>query len=742
MFSRASFPVSGMTCASCANSVESMLKAQEGIVTASVNYANNTARVEFDPDRITPESMKATVQSIGYDLIIDQKDDEVDQDVIDHSEGKKPQFASDRSLLWAILLSIPTVVIGMFFMDFPNANEIMWILSTPVIFIFGRQFYVNAWKQARHSRANMDTLVALSTGIAYLFSVFNMLYPEFWIERGLEAHVYFEAAAVIITFILLGRFLEDRAKSSTSSAIKKLMGLQPKSVVRLNNDGSEERIPISRVQLGDILLVKPGDKIPVDGLVTQGLSYVDESMLSGEPMPVQKGKGKAVFAGTINQQGALRISAEKVGSDTILAQIIAMVQQAQGSKAPVQQLVDRVAGVFVPVVILISLITLALWTLLAPSNGLTTGILTMVTVLVIACPCALGLATPTALMVGIGKGAEQGILIKDALSLEKAREITDIIFDKTGTLTKGTISVNEATWADGTDLPPDHLAALFSIEKQSEHPLAEAVVQYLENFQAEAIPVEAFITLPGKGVLAKVDGQTWWIGNRALMSEQAIPIPDHIETQAQAWSDQARTLIWVASEKKWIGVMAASDQLRSSALEAVQSLKAMNITPHLVTGDNPQTARHVATSLGIEEVVSEALPQQKHDYVSQLQQQGRIVAVIGDGINDSQALAQADLSIAMGKGTDVAMDVAMMTLLSSDLNAIPKAIHLSDRTVRTIRQNLFWAFIYNIVGIPIAAGLLYPFFGFLLNPMIAGAAMALSSVSVVLNSLRLKWYQE
>ena len=665
MLSRSSFPVTGMTCASCANSVESMLKKQEGIISASVNYANNSALVEYDPERITPEVLKESVQSIGYDLVIDKPDQDevftIDNDV--SNENLKKAFSpSERNMLWALMLSIPTVIIGMFMMQMPYANEIMWVLSTPVVFLFGRQFYVNAWKQARHLRANMDTLVALSTGIAYVFSVFNVLYPQFWHDRGLHAHVYFEAAAVIITFILLGRFLEDRAKSSTSSAIKKLMGLQPKSVIRIHNDDTEERIPIANVLVGDILLVKPGDKIPVDGLVTHGQSYVDESMISGEPMPVQKSKGASVFAGTINQQGVLRISAQKVGSDTILAQIIEMVQQAQGSKAPVQQLVDKVAGIFVPVVILISLITLALWTLLGAENGLTHGILTMVTVLVIACPCALGLATPTALMVGIGKGAEQGILIKDALSLEKAREITDIIFDKTGTLTEGKISVIDTAWADGTDPAPDLLAAVLSIEKQSEHPIAEAVVRYLESKEAETIPVEAFISLPGKGVLAKVNGTTWWIGNKALMAEQAIVVSDHIEFLAYEWSQQARTLIWIAKEKQFVALMAVSDQLRASALEAVTALKSMHITPHLVTGDNAQTAQSIASTLGIDHIFSEALPQQKHDYVTSLQQQGRVVAVIGDGINDSQALAQADLSIAMGKGTDVAMDVAMMTL--------------------------------------------------------------------------------
>ncbi len=742
---RKTFPVTGMTCASCANSVESMLRTHEGVHSAAVNYANNSVLVEYDSDRTNPQSMKETVQSIGYDLVIDEPeqfgDDEAEDEHHQHHKpaGHEALSLLQRNTLWSVLLSLPTVVIGMFFMGMPYANEIMWALSTPVLFVFGRQFIVNAWKQARHRRANMDTLVALSTGIAYIFSVFNILYPQFWYDRGLEAHVYFEAAAVIVTFILLGKLLEERAKSSTSSAIKKLMGMQPKTVIRIGENDIEERVAISRVQVGDTLVVKPGDKVPVDGSVIMGHSFIDESMISGEPMPVEKTKDKPVFAGTINQKGVLRIHADKVGSDTILAHIIEMVQVAQGSKAPVQKLVDKVAGIFVPLVMVISLITFAVWTLFGGENGVTQGLLTMVTVLVIACPCALGLATPTAIMVGIGKGAEQGMLIKDAESLEKAHSLTDIIFDKTGTLTMGQIAISDIGWATEITNEKDAASVMYSIEKQSEHPLAQAVVDHLGDSGAANVTVEAFITLPGKGVLAKADGQTWWIGNRALMDEQKVQIPDDLDRKATNWQKMARTLIWVARGSQLVAVMGASDQLQPTAKEAIAQLKKMGIEPHLVTGDNASTAAVIASELSITHVLAETLPDQKHEYVKKLQSQGRVVAMIGDGINDSQALAQADVSIAMGKGTDIAMDVAMMTLLSSDLLAVPRAIRLSDRTVRTVRQNLFWAFIYNLIGIPIAAGVLYPFFGFLLNPMIAGAAMALSSVSVVMNSLRLKW---
>lgn len=729
------YPVTGMSCASCAGSVESMLKAQLGVINAGVNYANSTANVEYVPGIAHIDDFKKAIQSIGYDMVIDESDEAAES-----LEALQAQHAKDlrnRTIL-SILFSVPLVAIGMFFMNIPYANYIMWALATPVVLIFGRQFFINAWKQAKHRSANMDTLVAMSTGIAYLFSVFNTVYPGFWHARGLHAHVYFEAAAVVIAFILLGKMLEERAKSNTSSAIKKLMGLQPKTVTVVHHGGHQMEIPIAQVKVGDTLLVKPGEKIAVDGAVTSGSSYVDESMLSGEPVAVHKEMGAKVFSGTINQKGSLQFKAEKVGSDTILAQIIKAVQDAQGSKAPVQKLVDKIAGIFVPVVISIAILALIVWTIFGGDNGLTQGLLALVTVLVIACPCALGLATPTAIMVGVGKGAEHGILIKDAESLERAYKLDSIILDKTGTITQGKPEVIAIKWKDSVDVSA-LTAILYSIESQSEHPLAEAVTQYFAEQKVAKIEIEQFESVTGKGISGLYNGKQFHVGSRKAIAEQGIQISNDLDAIAQDWLNQAATVIWFADAKETLAAIAIMDKVKENSVEAIQRLKALGITAYMLTGDNPQTAKVVAEKVGIEHFRAETLPEDKAAFIKQLQAQGHVVAMVGDGINDSQALAQADISIAMGKGTDIAMDVAKMTLISSDLLSIPKAISLSRNTVRVIRQNLFWAFIYNIIGIPIAAGVLYPVNGFLLNPMLAGAAMALSSVSVVTNSLRLKW---
>jgi len=490
------FPVTGMSCASCAISIESMLKAQPGVVKAGVNFANSTALVEYKQDDTKPEDLKKAIQSIGYDIVIEES-----PDVSDTLEAlqKKAHATLRTNTILAIAFSIPIIIIGMFAMNVPYANYIMWALATPVVMVFGRQFFIGAWKQAKHGSANMDTLVALSTGIAYLFSVFNVIYPQFWTNKHLEAHVYFEASSAVIAFILLGKLLEEGAKANTSSAIKKLMGLQPKTVIKIDEQGNEQITPISQVVINDILLVKPGEKIAVDGIVTKGNSYVDESMISGEPVPVGKKEGTKIFAGTINQKGSFQYKAEKVGSDTLLAQIIKMVRDAQGSKAPVQKLVDKVAGIFVPVVIAIALVSLIAWIIWGGDNGFTHGLLAMVTVLVIACPCALGLATPTAIMVGVGKGAEMGILIKDAESLEVAHKVDTIVFDKTGTITEGHPEVTDIVWKNGADR---HLLSsiLYSIEAQSEHPLAEAVTRYLKNENADSVLIHSFDSLTGKGV--------------------------------------------------------------------------------------------------------------------------------------------------------------------------------------------------------------------------------------------------
>lgn len=728
---KANFPVLHMTCASCAISTESITKSVEGVISASVNFATATLTVEYLPNITNATSIQKAVQSIGYDLLIEEEKKQ--QETLEAIQQNKHKILKEKTI-WAIVLSLPVVVIGMFFMDIPYANPIMWAFSTPVVLWLGKDFFINAWKQAKHRSANMDTLVALSTGIAYLFSVFNMLFPEFWHNKGLHAHVYFEATAVIVAFILLGKLLEEQAKGNTSSAIKKLMGLQPKTIMVIQADGTEKEIGIEEVQVNDIIIVKPGEKIAVDGMVTAGNSYVDESMLSGESVPVLKKENEKVFAGTINQKGSFQFKAIKVGKETMLAQIIKTVQDAQGSKAPVQKLVDKIAGIFVPIVIGISVLTFALWFILGGDNGLVQGLLAAITVLVIACPCALGLATPTAIMVGVGKGAENGILIKDAESLELAKKVDTIVLDKTGTITEGKPEVTGVKWLAEN---PIHNQVLYSIEKQSEHPLAEAVVQHLKS--AKAIAISYFESITGKGAKAVYENEHYLVGNRKLLSENKIAVDDELLQQAYEWSKQSKTVIWFSDSKKALGVLAISDKIKETSAEAIRQLQEMGIELYMLTGDNEATAKAIAEQTGIQHYKAEVLPQHKADFIKELQSKGKVVAMVGDGINDSTALATADVSIAMGKGSDIAMDVAKMTIISSELTKIPQAIKLSKQTVATIKQNLFWAFIYNLIGIPIAAGILYPINGFLLNPMIAGAAMALSSVSVVGNSLLLKW---
>ena len=728
------FPVLDMSCAACAVSVESMLGQVPGVHSAAVNFAAQTVLVEYNPAVATPQAMKQALQSVGYDLVVD--DSEAAGETVENLHRARYESLRRRTIA-AIALAVPLGVLGMFFMDQPHVEFALWALATPLVGWFGRSFFINAWKQARHGSANMDTLVALSTGIAYAFSVFNTLFPEFWHRRGLHAHVYFEAAGIVIAFILLGKLLEERAKASTSSAIKKLMGLQPNTVALVGEDGLTREVPRAQVRAGDLLLVRPGEKIPVDGIVHTGSSYVDESMLSGEPLPVVKTAGNRVLAGTINQKGSFQFRAEKVGGDTLLAQIIRMVQEAQGSKAPVQKLVDRIAGIFVPVVLGIALSAFGAWWLLGGENGLTHGLLALVTVLVIACPCALGLATPTAIMVGVGKGAGQGILIKDAESLERAHRIQVVVLDKTGTVTTGKPAVEALQWAAGAE-SDEGRNLLYSLEKRSEHPLAEALAAHLEG-RASPLALERVRSLTGRGIAAEYRGQPVFAGNRALMEENKLPIDDALRSQADAWARAAKTVVYFAAEGRVLAVAAIADPLKPGSAQALRDLRRMGVAVYLLTGDNRQTAAAVAAQLGIEHFRAEMLPADKEAFVRELQQQGSIVAMVGDGINDSQALARADVSIAMGKGSDIAMEVAKMTLMSSDLGKIPAAIRLSRQTVATIRQNLFWAFIYNVIGIPIAAGALYPVNGFLLSPVVAGAAMALSSVSVVSNSLRLKW---
>ncbi|MEO5599639.1 MAG: heavy metal translocating P-type ATPase [Cyclobacteriaceae bacterium] len=731
-FRRQTFPVLEMTCAACAISVESMLKSAPGVTEASVNFANQSAFVEYDENLTKPGDLQNVVRSIGYDLIVDVDDPQAAKEVAE----KKQYQAIKKRTIGSSVLALPVVIIGMFFMDIPYGNYISMALTAPVVFYFGRNFFGNAWKQAKFGKANMDTLVALSTGIAFLFSSFNTFFPEFWHARGLHAHVYFEAAAVVIAFINLGKLLEEKAKSNTSSAIKKLMSLQPK-IVKVLVGGVEIELPISSVKPGDIIMVKPGEMIPVDGVLTSGSSYVDESMISGEPIPVAKIAGEKVFAGTINQKGSFQFEAKKIGGDTILAHIIKMVQEAQGSKAPVQKQVDKIAGVFVPVVIGIAILTFITWMALGGNNAFTHALLTSVTVLVIACPCALGLATPTAIMVGVGKGAENNILIRDAESLELAHKVNVIILDKTGTITEGKPVVTDLVWES---LGKNNILSeiLLAIEAQSEHPLAEAVVNKLKVETVMAIPVDKFESITGRGVKAKVQGTVYFVGNRNLMEENDITISNHFKEMTVSLQSEAKTVMFFADQEKILALVAIADKIKATSAAAIQALHKKGVEVYMLTGDNEQTAKAVSEQVGIKHFQAEMLPSDKADFVKSLQVKGKIVAMVGDGINDSQALAQADVSIAMGRGSDIAMDVAKMTLITSDLQLIPKAFNLSTKTVRGIRQNLFWAFIYNVIGIPIAAGILYPVNGFLLDPMIAGAAMALSSVSVVANSLRLR----
>lgn len=727
---RQNFPVLEMSCAACASRVDKTLNRQPGVISASVNYATATATVEYIPEECSPESLKSAIQAAGYDLIIEtEQNNPIDK--AEEAHLKKYRKLKQRTLA-AICLSLPISIISMCFIDIPYAPYLTWLLSTPVVFGLGRDFYINAWKQLKHGSANMDTLVANSTGIAYLFSLFNLFFPDFWLSRGIQPQIYFEASSMIIAFILLGRTLEERAKGNTSAALRKLMGLQPKAVTRVTSNGQLQEVAVNLVVPGDRLQVKPGEKIAVDGIVREGSSYVDESMLSGEPVAVKKQTGSKVYAGTINQKGSFIFTAERVGSETMLSQIIRMVQEAQGSKAPVQKTVDRIAAVFVPAILSIALLTFFLWFFLSPSEGFTHGLLAAVTVLIIACPCALGLATPTAIMVGIGKGAENGILIKDAECLEVAKKIDTVVLDKTGTLTEGKPVMTDLIW----ETESSKLTNLFfSLEKRSEHPLAEAVVSALKG---ENLPLTDFESLTGTGICGKTEDNTYYAGNLRLLNEHNITVSNRLAEAASRFTEEAKTVIWFANETEALAVAAITDQIKDTSKQAINTLKERGIEVYMLTGDSRKTAAVLAQKAGIPHFRAEVLPAQKADFIKELQQQGKHVAMVGDGINDSAALAQADLSIAMGKGSDIAIDVAKMTIISSDLRKIADAIHLSTLTVRTIRENLFWAFIYNLIGIPVAAGILYPICGFLLNPMIAGAAMAMSSVSVVTNSLRLR----
>ena len=726
------YPVMGMHCAACANNVEKIVKKQEGVEDASVNLAAAVLTVDFNSDVVSPEQLKDAVMKIGFDLIIDEDNSMEEQEEAEHSYYEQLQ----RKTVVAWIFALPVAFMGMFFMDFPGINWWMLVLSLPVLFYSGHAFYVNAWKQAKHFTSNMDTLVALSTSIAFLFSLFNTLYPRFWYEQGLEPHVYYEAATVIIAFVLVGKLMEEKAKGKTSMAIRKLMGLQPKTD-RILRDGKEEDILISELKKGDKVSVRPGERVPVDGLIVEGDTFIDESMISGEPIPVEKKLNDKVLAGTINQNGAFVMSAEKVGRETVLAQIIRMVQEAQGSKAPVQRIVDKVTAVFVPTVLAIAILTFMVWMIVGGVDDFSYAMLSAVSVLVIACPCALGLATPTALMVGMGKGAEAHILIKDAVALEQMRKVDTVVLDKTGTVTEGRPTVTG--WLHDAGWVNEHKGILYAAELKSEHPLALAIVEELKKDGNKPAIIDSFESRTGRGIVVTRGGKTYWAGSHRLLNDFGAKVSDLLKSMVEEYERSGKSLVYFGEESTLLAVIVISDKVKPTSIQAVKQMQAEGKYVVLLTGDGHLTAQNVAGEINANRFIAEALPDDKENVIKELQREGRVVAMVGDGINDSQALARADVSIAMGKGTDIAMDVAMVTLMTSDLLLLPKAFKLSRKTVRLIHQNLFWAFIYNLIGIPIAAGILFPMYGILLNPMIASAAMACSSVSVVLNSLSLNW---
>lgn len=728
------YKIAGMTCAACAISIESYLKPLDGILEVTVNYLNQSVTLEYDNKKTSIETIQQKIKEIGYTLIIVTGQET--QKVFEKLEEKRLATLKTK-LIFSSIFSIPIFVMAMFFMGkIPYENWIMMALSLPVLFWSGAEFYTIAWKKLTHFSANMDTLVALSTGIAFIFSAFNTVNPQYFLSRGLTPHVYYESAVIIITLILLGRFFEEKAKSKTSSAIKKLMGLKPKKVNVIRN-GEELIIFYDEILKGELIILKPGDKVPVDGKVKKGNSFIDESMISGEPIPVEKTKGSKVFAGTINQKGSLRIIATKIGNETLLSQIIKLVEHAQSSKPAIQKMADKVAGIFVPLVIGLSILTFIIWYFLGPAPSSTYALMTLITVLIIACPCALGLATPTALMVGIGKGAEQGILVKDAQSLETAYKINTLILDKTGTITEGKPEVTDIIWEKNT-ISDTLEKVVLAIESQSEHPIAEAIVKHLKKTATELMVTESFQSITGLGTKAIVNNKLYRIGNENLMLQNNINIPTALRQKAKGLKLAAKTVVYISQQDSVAGIIAVADKVKETTASAINKLQQMGIDIYMLTGDNEETAKAIAQQVGIKHFQANVMPAEKGKFVKQLQKQGKVVAMAGDGINDAHALAQADVGIAMGNGTDIAMESAGITLMQSDLKQIVKAIQLSKATMKTIKQNLFWAFIYNLIAIPIAAGILYPFNGFLLNPMIAGAAMSLSSISVLANSLRLK----
>jgi Cu2+-exporting ATPase len=740
------YPVTNLRCANCALGVEKKLRQEKGVLSAEVSLATNSATIDFDPSKTSPEKLREAVRSIGYDMIIEGDEDERLKKQEEAQELKLRKLKTYVIYSWVFAIVIMTISMAHLSGIF---SYIQLLLALPVLFVFGRDFFINGWRHAVKGNPNMDTLVALSTSIAFLFSLFTTFFPSFWLERGIEPTLYYEASVMIIAFVLLGKMLEEMAKGKTTMAIKSLMKLQPKeaTVARAGVDGtlSFVQVPVSDLQISDIILVKPGERIPVDGVVVEGSSFVDESAITGESILVEKLSGAKVVSGSINGKGSFMFRAERVGKDTILSQIIRVVRDSQASKAPVQRIVDKVASVFVPVVVAASLLTFTVWMLLGGTDLFPRALLSAISVLVIACPCAMGLATPTALLVGIGKAAQNLILIKDAAALERTRIVDTVVLDKTGTITTGQTEVTDWIWLEDNSVltggftKEEFMNVIVAMERRSEHPLAGAIINFLEDKTEKSnIDVESFENIPGQGVTAIFKDHLFWAGNERMVSEKSIvESANGPLSKCENLKSEGKSILFLGIDNICVAIVAVADSVSESSVEALRSLREMGIEVHMLTGDNVIVATNIAAKLGITHFLAGVLPSEKEEYIIKLQKEGRIVAMVGDGVNDSQALAVADVSIAMGKGTDIAMDVAMMTLMTSDLRLLPAAFAISERTVRLIHQNLFWAFFYNIVGIPIAAGVLYPFYGITLNPMIAAAAMAFSSISVVLNSLRL-----
>ena len=745
-----------MSCSACAVRIEKALNKAEGVENATVNFATTRATVQYDPAQTDPKKLREAVRNAGYDAIVQEPTAEgaaPAQSLQDAEiEARDKEFNEQKNkFIVALILTIPVAIMAMGghlspalerLFNFPGRAYVELALTTPVLFWAGREFFTGAWAAARHRSADMNTLVAIGTLAAYLYSVVATFVPGLFHTGATTGDtmngpmVYYETAAIVITLILMGRLLEARARAQTGSAIRALMGLQAKTA-RVERDGQEMEIPIEEVRVNDVITVRPGEKIPVDGEVVSGDSSVDESMLTGEPLAVKKSAGATVIGATLNKTGSFRFRATKVGSDTVLQGIVRLVQQAQGSKAPIQKLADTVAGFFVPVVILMAIAAFVVWFVAAPVDSrLTLALLTSVSILVIACPCALGLATPTAIMVGTGRGAQNGILIKGGQALETAHQLSAIVLDKTGTITQGQPSVTDIVAHGIEDGELLRLAA--SAEGGSEHPLGEAMVRDAKDKGLKLAPVEAFEAVAGHGIEATVEGRKVLIGNARLMRERGLE-PD--EKTSNALAEDGKTPVFVALDGKFAGVIAIADPIKSGSRAAIQKLHALGLEVAMLTGDNEKTARAIARQVGIERVFAEVLPDGKAAKIKELQAEGKKVAMVGDGINDAPALAQADVGIAMGTGTDVALEAADITLVKGDLQGVASSIALSRATVKNIKQNLFFAFIYNIIGIPIAAGVLYPFTGWLLSPILASLAMALSSVSVVSNALRLRGFK-